>query len=88
MLIVSNILIHEVFQKFDKNCIKTLKIGILCSFYYFRGHFWVILGPLGSTKKCPEISTNTNRTMLDLCELTSTGNTLKVKYKIGTWQFL
>ena len=29
---------------------KLNKIGKLCSFYYFWGHFWVILGSLGSTK--------------------------------------
>ena len=48
------------------------------------GSFW---GPWGQLKS-PEISTNTNRTKLSLCELNSMGNTLKVKYKFGVWQIL
>ena len=32
MVSVFNILIHEIYRKYDKNCIKTLKIGIFFSF--------------------------------------------------------
>ena len=88
MLIVFNILLHEVYQKFDKNCIKTFLKWKLLQIFSFWGHFWVILGSLGSTKKSPEILTNTNRTKLNLCELNSMGNTLKVEYKFGAWQVL
>ena len=63
------------------------KIGNFAVFTIIR----VILGhsgPLGSTKKSPETSTNTNRTKLNLCELNTVDNTLKVKYKFGAWQIL
>ena len=41
MLSVLNILINEVSQKFDKNCLKLLKIGKFCSFCHFWGQFSV-----------------------------------------------
>ena len=59
--------------------------------YFFLGsilrHFWVILGPWVQLKS-PEISTNTSRTKLILCELNSMGNNLKIKYIIGACQIL
>ena len=44
MLSVFNILIHEVYRKFDKNSIKTLKIGKFLGILSF-------LGPWGQLKK-------------------------------------
>ena len=35
MVSVFNILIHEIYRKYDKNCIKTLKIGIFFIFGSF-----------------------------------------------------
>ena len=40
----------------------------------------------GVNQKSPEISTNTYRTKLNLCELNSMGNTLKVIYKFVAWK--
>ena len=139
---VCNILITEVYRKFDKNCLKLLKIrkfwrfclflgsvfsqnriylfaedylttnsclvdcfqrsNLQCQskklhkncktweileFLSFSGSFCVIKGS-SFLKKTPKIFTDTNRTMLNLCELNSMGNTLKVKYKFGAWQIL
>ena len=42
MLGVSNILIHEVCRKFDKNCTKILKIGKLWDFCLFRCQFEIL----------------------------------------------
>ena len=53
----------------------------------FFGYFWVILGSLGSTKKVRK-SPQIQYTKLNLCELNSMGNTLKVKYKFGALQML
>ena len=47
LLNVFNILIQDFYQKFDKNCIKTLKIVNFAVFTIFG----VILGSLGSIKK-------------------------------------
>ena len=129
MLSFFNILIHEVYRKFDKNCIKTLKIEkiwnfchFLCNFSFknriyfsiecywttnsclverfqhsisrclskkctktlkswkilnfshFRGHFGSLWGHFRNSQKCPKISTNTYRTMLNLRELNSMDN--------------
>ena len=41
MLSVLNILINEVCQKFDKNCLKLLKIGKFWNFCHFWGQFSV-----------------------------------------------
>ena len=40
LLNVFNILIHEVYRKFDKNCIKTLKIEKFWNFCHFFGNFF------------------------------------------------
>ena len=68
MLRVLNVLIHDVYQKIDKNCIKALKFG---NFWYFRGHF-------SHSQKSSKISTNTYRMKLTFWELNSLGNTLEV----------
>ena len=49
--------------------------------------FGSIWGPWSQLKKSRNL-TNTNRTKLNLGELNSMGNTLKVKYKFGAWQIL
>ena len=41
MLSVLNLLINEVCQKFDKNCLKLLKIGKFWNFCHFWGQFSV-----------------------------------------------
>ena len=41
MLSVCNIRTHEVYRKFDKNCIKTLKVGEILVFCHFRCQFEV-----------------------------------------------
>ena len=52
--------------------------------FSFLGSFW---GPWGQLKKRPEISTNTYRTELNLCELNSMGNTLKLNIKLVLGKF-
>ena len=39
MLIVFNILVHEFYRKFDKNCLKTLKIWKFLVFFVIFGSF-------------------------------------------------
>ena len=58
-------------------------------FLLLLGSFLGHSGVLGvNAKKSPEISISTNRTNLNLCDLNSMGNTLKVKYKFGGLQIL
>ena len=45
MLSVFNILIYEVYRKFDKNCIKTVKIGNFFGFLSFPVLIWDIFHP-------------------------------------------
>ena len=66
-------------EKLTKIALKRQNLEILQIFSYF-GSFW---GPWGQLKKSPEISTNTYRTKLNLCELNSMCKTLKVEYKFG-----
>ena len=80
MLSVFNILIHEVYQKFDKSRMKMLKIWTFLQTFS-------LLGPSGVIQKSPEISTNTYRTKLNICELNFMGNTPKVKYKFVLGKF-
>ena len=51
MLSVLNILINEVCQKFDKNCLKLLKIGKFWNFCYFWGQFSVTKTHLSLDRK-------------------------------------
>ena len=51
LLKVFNILSYQIYRKFEKKCIKTLKIGNICRFCHVWCQFWVILVFLGSTKK-------------------------------------
>ena len=62
--------------------------AIFLIFWVFSGSFLGHSGDLGVNLKNPEISTNTNRMKLNICELNSLGNTLQVKYKFGSWQIL
>ena len=73
--------VHDINRRKVSNFVKKL-FGVI--FWLFLGHS----GVFGVNKKSPEITTNTNRTKLNLCELNSMGNTLKVKYKFGALQML
>ena len=76
-----NILIYDIYQKFEKKtALKRKKLGIFSSL----GHS----GVLGTNYESPEISSNTNRTKQNSCELNSMGNTLKVEYKFCACQIL
>ena len=57
-------------------------------FLLFRGSFWIIMGIFWSFPKKSKNPLSTYHTKLNLCELSSMGNTLKVEYKFRAWQIL
>ena len=85
---VFNNLIHDVYRKNDKNCIKTsLKTGKFLNFCHFRGHFGSLWVHFRHSQKSPKISTNTYRTKLNSRELNSMGNAFKVNIKFVLGKF-
>ena len=88
LLNVLNILIHDVYRKNDKKCVKTLKIGKFLIFGRFWGRFGSLWGHFCHSQKSSKISTNTYRTMLNIRELNTMGNTLQGEYKFRAWQTL
>ena len=59
-------------SKFDKNCLKTFKIG---HFWSFCGHFGSFWGHFSHSQNSPKFSTNTYRTKLNIRELSFAGDT-------------
>ena len=59
---------------------------ILMEVLFFLGFFGSLWGRFSHSQKRPNISTNTYRTKLKLCELNSVGDTFPFEYKFGAWQ--
>ena len=62
-------------ETLTKIALKRSKLGNFWNSYY-RGHF-------RHSQKNSKISTNTYRTKVNLCELNSVGDPLKIEYKFG-----